>query len=536
MSIDEFEAMRSDNVPYDGLFVPGNEDRLTPIARLKQAAIDAYVWQVVKDHVDSSSYTKDGNGYYFITAHTPQFAINPPVSAPAAPSRQSYSLTPPSFSGNSVTGGGDLTHHQKDAQSGPDIGHDMLIKQHNFAEGFQQVSNRIDQALEPWLSLPDPNPIVDELCGSDGHFRKAYDLLAVQGGEGGVKGSSDLAAYLQTLVEDHGDAMAGASWYAFRTKYVHAMPGAVNGNFQLLCAGGSALAGEQQIFVKARQGVVNIVKSATDVFNKAATPSTAEPGFKVSTAAAIGAAVVTAVATIATGVGPAGVALAIAGAGLDIVKEIAEDKEEVSKTNDNGNYDGAMTAFEGCLTDLNEEIKKCEKELKAKLDYNVANVTGANSGGGKTTPTEEQRLKAEEPYGVDFSAIDPKNGGTLSMKKDENGNGTEVKEGVIGNDLPGIERGLLDAAEAVWQHGQLCGGLIKKDSRIGIGAEGANDNTLMVFLNKFVNELATETNLAKRNLELTVESLETQDADSSAELERVIANINEREKRSILPE
>ena len=58
----------------------------------------------------------------------------------------------------------------------------------------------------------------------------------------------------------------------------------------------------------------------------------------------------------------------------------------------------------------------------------------------------------------------------------------------------------------------------------------------MVFLNKFVNELATETNLAKRNLELTVESLETQDAASAAELEKVIADINEREKRSVLPE
>ena len=58
----------------------------------------------------------------------------------------------------------------------------------------------------------------------------------------------------------------------------------------------------------------------------------------------------------------------------------------------------------------------------------------------------------------------------------------------------------------------------------------------MVFLSKFLNELATETNLAKRNLELTVESLETQDAASAAELKKVIADINEREKRSVLPE
>ena len=124
----------------------------------------------------------------------------------------------------------------------------------------------------------------------------------------------------------------------------------------------------------------------------------------------------------------------------------------------------------------------------------------------------------------------------MSIKKDQSGNGTEVREGVIGNDLPGIERNLLDAVESVKQHGKLCGGLIKKDSRIGIGADGANDNNLMVFLSKFLNELATETNLAKRNLELTVESLETQDAASAAELKKVIADINEREKRSVLPE
>jgi len=95
MSIDDFEGMRSDNAPYDGLSVAGGEGGLTPIARLKRAAIDAYVWQVLKDHVDSSSYTKGDNGYYFITVHTPQFAVNPPVPVPATPSRQSYSLTPP---------------------------------------------------------------------------------------------------------------------------------------------------------------------------------------------------------------------------------------------------------------------------------------------------------------------------------------------------------------------------------------------------------------------------------------------------------
>lgn len=429
-----------------------------------------------------------------------------------------------------------MTHHQKDAQYGPDTNHDMLIKQHNFAEGFQQVSNRIDQALEPWLNLPDPNPIVDELKGSGGHFKKAYDLLAVAGSDKGVTGASELAFYLRTLIVDHDDAMSGASWYAFRTNYVHAMPGAINGNFQLLCAGGSALGGEQQVFVKARQGVVNIINSATDVFSKAATPSTAKAGLKVSTVAGIGAAVVAAVATIATGVGPAGVALAVGGAGLQIVEKVADDREEVSKANGNGNYDGAVAAFEGCLTDLNEEIKKSERELKAKLDYNVANVTGRNGSTGKGGPTEKERLKAERPYGVNFAAIDPENGGTLSIKKDQSGNGTEVREGVIGNDLPGIERNLLDAVESVKQHGKLCGGLIKKDSRIGIGADGANDNNLMVFLSKFLNELATETNLAKRNLELTVESLETQDAASAAELKKVIADINEREKRSVLPE
>ncbi len=533
MGINDLENMRSDNTAYNGLS-SGQNGGQSSIAKLKKAAIDAYVWQVVKDHVDAASYVKDDNGYSFISRDMPVIVINPSYPGPLTP-RQIYKLTAPSFSGNSVVGGGVLTPNQKGFQAGDSI-HDLAIKEHNFADGFQQVSNRIDQALDSWLNLPDPNPIVDELAGSDGYFKKAYNLLAVAGSDTGVTGASELAFYLRTLIVDHSEAMAGASWYAFRTNYAHAMPGAVNGNFQLLCAGGSALAGEQQVFVKARQGVVNIVTSATDVFSKAATPSTAQPGLKVSTVAAIGAAVVAAVATIATGVGPAGVALAVGGAGLQIVEKVAGDREEVSKTDDNGNYDGAMAAFEGCLTDLNEEIKKSETELKAKLDFNVANVTGANSTGGKGAPTEEQRLAAEKPYGVNFSAIDPENGGTLSVKKDDSGNGTEVKEGVIGNDLPGIERNLLDAVEAVKQHGQLCGGLIKKDSRIGIGADGANNNTLMVFVRKFVNELATETNLVKQNLNLTVESLETQDAASAAELKRIIADINEREKRSVLPE
>lgn len=537
MGLEGFDAMRTDNSAYDGLSVADGKTGFSPIAELKRAAIDAYVWQVLKDHVDKSTYTRDGSGYSF------KRKLAPPRTSPFGPDPDlskmphTYKLTPPTFDGNNLQGGGDLTKTQdKGVRYADDNSDDKFINQHNFADGFQQVNNRIDRALEPWLSLPDPNPIVDELCGSGGNFKNAYDLLAVAGGDTGVTGSSDLAFYLRTLIVDHDDAMEGASWYAFRTKYAHAMPGAVNGNFQLLCAGGSALAGEQQVFAKARQGVVNIVNSATDVFSKAATPSTAKAGLKVSTTAAIGAAVVAAVATVATGVGPAGVALAVGGAGLQIVEKVADDREEVSKANGNGNYDGAMTAFEGCLTDLNEEIKKSEKELKAKLDYNVANVTGRNGGTGKGGPTEEERLKAEKPYGVNFAAIDPENGGTLSIKKDQSGNGTEVREGVIGNDLPGIERNLLDAVESVKQHGKLCGGLIKKDSRIGIGADGANDNNLMVFLSKFVNELATETNLAKRNLELTVECLETQDAASSAEIKKVIADINEREKRSVLPE
>lgn len=537
MSVDGLEAMRTDNHDYNGLSVANNATGFTPIADLKRAAIDAYVWQVLKDHVSEVTYTRDGSGYSFERKFAPQYGTpyGPDPNISIMP--RTYKLTPPTFEGNNLKGGGDLTPEQeKGVKYSPDNSDDRFICQHNFADGFQQVNNRVDRALEPWLSLPDPNPIVDELAGSGGHFKKAYDLLAVAGSDTGVTGASELAFYLRTLIVDHSEAMAGASWYAFRTNYAHAMPGAVNGNFQLLCAGGSALAGEQQVFVKARQGVVNIVSSATDVFRKAATPSTAQPGLKVSTVAAIGAAVVAAVATIATGVGPAGVALAVGGAGLQIVEKVAGDREEVSKTNDNGNYDGAMAAFEGCLADLNEEIKKSETELKAKLDFNVANVTGVNATGGKGAPTEEQRLAAEKPYGVNFSAIDPENGGTLSVKKDDSGNGTEVKEGVIGNDLPGIERNLLDAVEAVKQHGQLCGGLIKKDSRIGIGADGANNNTLMVFLSKFVNELATETNLVKQNLNLTVESLETQDAASAAELRRIIADINEREKRSVLPE
>lgn len=533
MSLDDLEAMRTNNTAYNGLSVAASNG-FTPIAELKRAAINAYVWQVLKNHVDKGTYTRDGNGFHF-KRKLPRVQTDPDLSKVP----RTYTLTPPTFDGNNLAGGGNLTTEQsKGVQYADDNSDDIFINQHNFAEGFQQVSNRIDRALEPWLSLPDPNPIVDELKGSGGHFKKAYDLLAVEGGNGTVTGSSDLASCLSTLTKDHGEAMSGAAWYAFRKNYVHAMPGAVHGNFQLLCAGGSALAGEQQIFVKAREGVVNIVKSATGVFSKVAIPVTAKPGLKVSTVAAIGAAVVAAVATVTTGpVGTTGVTLAVAGAGLQIVDKVADDREEVSKTDNNGNYDGAMDAFEGCLKDLNEEVKKREGELKAKLDYNVANITGKNASGGKDAPTEEQRLEAEKPYGVNFDAIDPKNGGTLSMKKDENGNsGIEVKEGVIRIDLPGIERNLLDAAEAVRQHGQLCGGLIKRDSRIGIGAEGANDNTLMVFLNKFVNELATETNLAKRNLELTVESLETQDAASAAELEKIIADINEREKRSVLPE
>lgn len=445
------------------------------IGPLKRAAIDAYM-------------RSDGWGPWKWQIRDDYYEYIHPSAGTFGPTTEE--VTRPDADGN---GGGDWRMRIP-------LAPDPDQEPGKYAPDFDTVRGRIDDALERWKDLPDPQVIGDE----EESMRQANRALAFEAvaANGGVTGGGEIGGNINLILENS-DAMAGGMITAFKSDFLAQMSKAIAGHHALTIVLGGVLAAEGKIWEGARQTVADIVVDSTEAFNAAAEQGDLswDVVLKVAGFAVAGAAI------FATGGAATG--LAVAGLGIKILDAaIPADGSGSDTEAPGGDYDSAMSAFEGTLDDLDTAIETEEKILDDNLSATLQQVGSDHSSYDLTRPP----------------LMDVDDDSDLGAPSEILIRPILVKE-ITGTFMPRIAAELETASSSLITASLLT----YRDSSIGLDTNGpsANYYELRYLVYELIKNLSQEIAYSAQSLQLAVEDMQITDTEAEDALEAHARKIRE---------
>lgn len=432
------------------------------IPRFKRAAIDAYMrtspsgWEINGDsyEIDSSS------------AH--------------------YTVTRPGPDGE---GGGDWSSDNFIA--------DIFVgggKDEEFGAAFDSIRSRIDEAIAPWLHLPDPGTIEGEVTSALAVTRKLSGAAAAS--EGTQVGAGLIAGNI-ALIMENSDAMSGAAIAAFKSRFVSQLGPVIGGLHGLSVVLGAALAAEQKLWESARENVRQIVQAGVDASEElAASGATGgyEVALKVAGWAAQGAKLF---------VPGAGAVFEVVGLGIQVVQGSSEQDPE-KETITGADAAAVLSTFEAALRALNEGIAHEETLLDENLSNNLTAVQSQQSSYDLSAP-----LVQDDPASSsDVIIIEP------SLV-------TEISSTY----LPTISAELSGSATALLSASMSC---VARDGALGIGASGPSGawGTLRTLLYDLLRNLAWDVTTGAQNLDLVLQDMQSNEQRVVDEMAQFLARFD----------
>ncbi|WP_109506982.1 hypothetical protein [Nocardioides speluncae] len=432
--------------------------------KLKRAAIDA--WMKDQDYlIDSDSqYKARGSG------------------------RAVFKVTRPGEDGE---GGGDFTCNQL----GPDswYGDDG-----DWMSSFDSIRGEIDDGLEPWKDLPDPNDFDDLILA----MQQARGKLAVSAsGEGGQVTGPGLLGGSLDLIGENSAAMSGGIITAFKTRFLLQLGATVGGHNAITIVLGGALVSERKLWREARQTVADAVVNSTDALNAYARDDSHDWTLDLKVAGAV----IGGVSAFLSGTAPV---LVGAGTAVSILSALNEESEERASQPESSDADGLLRGFFTSLRDLNDAIKNEEQALEDNLRTNLGLVTTLDG------------FDLDKPLpGVDDDG-DLHVAGSPAIIH----NASLVTE-ITGTAMPDIASELLDAKSHVIAANSATP--FRRDAAVGIGSTGcfATWSDLAWVLVHFVSDLSWEVRNGAKTLELAIADMGQTDTQAADALEQHATSI-----------
>ncbi len=438
-------------MPYD--------DLLKMIKNLKRSAIDSYMyWNGFEVHESYYIHTNKGS-FLPYQSDTKERVTRP---------------------------GTDGEHGGEWKLEGSSLGAKPEYKDVNFVQKFSDIRSRIDEAINPFIGLPDPNNLADpiEKCR-----RTCRDLSCQASAEGAVSGGGDIADQIR-LIHGNLTSMSGAAIAQFKASFLGKMATVVSGMHAVATFVGSTLAAEQKILQGARDAVLETVQKSTESFETSVHSKAGEAKIILNIASWA----LQGFTLFVEGGGPVGVGLALADLGLTVATDLVDASKEET-TIAGGGYDSIMSGFEQALVDINDQIKAGEKTVEKNISDNLGRIR---------TDTSSYDL-----------TVDPveSNEQVVIIQKD-------LAEEVTKVYMPQVYKDLVAT-------GSLVQGLVmpvRRNKAIGIGANGPISEfcELTFLLYELIKDLSFEVDNGGANLQAAINDFAQADEENKAELDKAV--------------
>lgn len=441
------------------------------IGSLKRAAIDAYVRDKMDSVVASYSCTEDE---YVISAGT--------MNGGSYTTR----ITRPDENGE---GGGKVTTTTFTAFGyNKDTSEDMT-------EEFEGVRHKINSIIKPWIDLPDPKRIGEEV----GECQRVISLLAdkatIQSGK--VVPSGTIQTTVNSIHEELVQ-MGGYTMEAFKSNIIENMGGIVSNLYAATTLWSATLNTEQGAFTKARESVVQTVKSSIKMFNDIANDDHGKLEFILEIAKFA----VEAFKTF-SGVEALGKVADTASSGLRIMEKIKDDKDPSAKA---ASYEDGIAALLGAFKDINRSITKVENAIKANIIDNMDAM-------GKARESYDLKVKATKSSDIKDS------------------DKTHIDQSRIDNILGDCRHTIIEQLDLAWtaiENIDMADCVIRNE-HVGIGLRGPSPkfHDFKWLLHDLIKRLSNDTQNAFKNFELAIECIKEQDQLSKKNLDSMRGSIED---------
>ena len=388
-------------------------------------------------------------------------------------------------------GDNEVTRPGKDGQGGGDwdwngfwdIGNEG--QDAKWRAAFDGVRSDVDSRLEKWLDLPDTEA---DLTDDIEQMRQANRLLSLS--PSGGTGGGSIPGYL-TGINENLDAMSGTTIATFKADFLLQLEKAIGGHHGITVILGAALAATNEIWVRARKTVAEIVgetQQALDAYANGGGISW-EVVLQVAGYAVEGASI------FATG--GAEVALKGAGLGLKVLTESTTKKGEKA-TAPSGDYNSLMEGLSKALTELSDAIRAEETALRDNLVLNAGKVR------------------------ADQSSYDLKRPALLDISDDAQAEIIVISRPLVDEItrtyLPFTARELESAKDQAYQATYQA----YRDGSIGLAANGfsAEFSDLQWTLIDLIRDLAWEVANGAKTLDLAIQDIGRADHSAEDELEK----------------
>ena len=455
----------SENEKYDDL----DES----IGRLKRAAIDAYVRDKIGGGAES--FTRNKDGYEMVFTGTTMGIDRP---------------------GPDGEGGG-TGFKASTSNSGPNYGGGSgSTSELDYTKEFNSVRRKIEDIVEPWRKLPNPETIDRVLSGCRG----AVSHLSISLGSEGKGVAGGILETKLNSVHEQLAHMSGNTVNAFRSNVIESLQHVIGGLSAASTYWTAALGYEHGIFKKARESVVDIIEKGIVSFEAVAKKSATEGRF--SAILEIGKLAKEGFSLI-PGSETASAIVKTLELGLEPLKDLANEKT-VSQTS--GSYDDALASLTKAFTQLNETITTAEKAVETNLIDNMSEMRKKKSSYDlKLAAAKSSDVSTSERLNIDQSRV----------------------VDILTRSKPKI----IDELNNAWHeiqsvHMTTC---VSRPGKIGIGINGPSSkfHDMKWLIHDLIEELTKETEYAFKDFEIAVELIEQEDSTSKTKLEEMEQKIKD---------
>ena len=454
----------SENEKYDDL----DES----IGRLKRAAIDAYVRDKIGGGAES--FTRNKDGYEMVFSGTTMAIVRP---------------------GPDGEGGG-TGFKASTSNSGPNYGGGSgSTSELDYTKEFNSVRRKIEDIVEPWRKLPNPETIDRVLSGCRG----AVSHLSLSLGSGGKGVAGGILETKLNSVHEQLAHMSGNTVNAFRSNVIESLQHVIGGLSAASTYWTAALGYEHGIFKKARESVVDIVEKGIESFEAVAKQSMKS---KLNTVVAIGKLAKEGFSLIPGSEAVSTIAKTLQ-LGLETLSGLADTKE-VSQTS--GSYDDALSSLTKAFSQLNETVTTAEKKVEKNLIDNMNEMRKRKSSYDlKLAAAKSSDVSTSERLNIDQSRV----------------------VDILTRSKPKI----IDELNSAWHeiqsvHMTTC---VSRPGKIGIGINGPSSkfHDMKWLIHDLIEELTEETEYAFKDFEIAVELIEQGDSASKTKLEEMEQKIKD---------
>lgn len=456
--------------PYAFDIPDATYDDLPKLVRsLKRAAIDAYV----RDKKDSltANYSRTEDEYTISVGTANGGSVTTRITRPDENGEGGGKVTTTTFT---------AFGYSKDTSE-------------DMTEEFEGVRHKINSIIKPWVDLPDPKRIGEEV----GECQRVISLLAdkatIQSGK--VVPSGTIQTKVNSIHEELVQ-MGGYTMEAFKSNIIENVGGIVSNLYAATTLWSATLNAEQGTFTKARESVVQTVKNSIKMFNDIANDDHGKLEFILEVAKFA----VEAFKTF-SGVEALGKVADTASSGLRIMEKIKDDKSPSAKA---ASYEDGIAALLGAFRDINRSITKVENAIKANIIDNM-----------------DAMSKARDSYDLKVKAT--------KSSDIKNSDKTHIEQSRIDNILGDCRHTIIEQLDLAWtaiENIDMADCVIRNE-HVGIGVRGPSPkfHDFKWLLHDLIKRLSNDTQNAFKNFELAIECIKEQDQLSKRNLDSMRGSI-----------